>query len=66
LESLWAILKGFWKVAGKCPNTCCQPIGEQVECPAAIGKNVAIPCISSELLRFGLHLFKVEGAVENF
>jgi hypothetical protein len=28
LESLWAILKGYRKAAGKCPNTRCQLIGE--------------------------------------
>jgi hypothetical protein len=31
LESQWAILTGFRKAAGKCLNTRCQPIGEEVE-----------------------------------
>jgi hypothetical protein len=30
LESLWAILKGYRKVAGKSPNTTHQLIGEEV------------------------------------
>jgi hypothetical protein len=33
LESLRAILKGYRKAAGKCPNTHCQPIGEVAELP---------------------------------
>ncbi len=35
LESLWAILKGYRKPAGKCPNTCCQPIGKETELPSS-------------------------------
>jgi hypothetical protein len=31
LESLWEILKGYRKAAGKCPNYRCQPIGEEIE-----------------------------------
>jgi hypothetical protein len=31
LGSLWAILKEYWKAAGKCPNTIHQPIGEEVK-----------------------------------
>jgi hypothetical protein len=42
LGSLWEILKGYRKAAGKCPNTYNQPIGEEGEFPAAIGKKVAI------------------------
>jgi hypothetical protein len=34
LESLWAILKEYRKAAGKCPNTHCQSIGEEVELPS--------------------------------
>jgi hypothetical protein len=34
LESLWAILKEYGKTAGKCSNTCCQPIGEEAELPS--------------------------------
>jgi hypothetical protein len=34
LESLWAILKGYWKAAGKCPNTHFQPIGEEEKLPS--------------------------------
>jgi hypothetical protein len=31
LESLWAILRGYKKDTVKCPNTRCQPIGEEAE-----------------------------------
>ncbi len=34
LGSLWEILKGYRKAAGKCPNTICQPIGEEVKLPS--------------------------------
>jgi hypothetical protein len=34
LETLWAILKGYWKAAGKCPNTRFQPIGEEEKLPS--------------------------------
>jgi hypothetical protein len=36
LESLWAIVKGYRKAIGKwkCPNTRCQPIGEEAELPS--------------------------------
>jgi hypothetical protein len=40
MESLWAILKGYRKATGKCPNTRYQPIGDEAELPVAIGKNV--------------------------
>ncbi len=42
LESLWAILKGYWKAAGKCPNTAISQQERRCNCLAAIGKNVAI------------------------
>jgi hypothetical protein len=29
LDSLWAILRGYWKVAEKCPNSSHQPIGDK-------------------------------------
>jgi hypothetical protein len=34
LESFWAIHKGYRKAAGKCHNTCCQPIEEEAELPS--------------------------------
>jgi hypothetical protein len=34
LGSLWEILKGYRKAAGKCPNTRNQPIGEQAAFPS--------------------------------
>jgi hypothetical protein len=40
--SLWEILKGYRKAAGKCPSTHCQLIEEKAESPVAMGKNVAI------------------------
>jgi hypothetical protein len=39
LESLWAILKGYWKAAGKCPNSCFQPIGEEAKFPSGYWQN---------------------------
>jgi hypothetical protein len=33
LKSLWAFFTGYRKAAGKCPNTSCQPIGEEAELP---------------------------------
>ena len=34
LDSFWAILRGYWKAAGKCPNFRHQPIGDKVEFPS--------------------------------
>jgi hypothetical protein len=34
LESLWAILKGYRKATGKCPNPRYQPKGEEAELPS--------------------------------
>jgi hypothetical protein len=34
LDSLLAILKGYWKDTEKCPNTHCQSIGEKDELPS--------------------------------
>jgi hypothetical protein len=42
LNSLWALLKGYRKAAGKCPNTCHQPIGKEAEFPSGYWQNVAI------------------------
>jgi hypothetical protein len=42
LESLWASLEGYWKAAGKCPNTLHQPIREEAQLPSSCGKNMAI------------------------
>ncbi len=39
LDSLWAIPKEYRKAAGKCPNACCQPIGEQAELPSGCRQN---------------------------
>ncbi len=33
MESRWALLVGYGKVAGKCPNSRLQPIGEKAELP---------------------------------
>jgi hypothetical protein len=66
LDSLWAIPKGYWKATGKCPNTCCQPIGEEVELPSGYWQNRGkFPSLFSEVLRFCLHLLKDGEAVEN-
>ncbi len=42
LVSRWDLLKGYRKATGKYQNTCCQPIGEEVELPRSYQKNVAI------------------------
>jgi hypothetical protein len=34
LESLWEIIKGYRKAAGKCTNYRCHPIGEEIEWPS--------------------------------
>jgi hypothetical protein len=34
IDSCWALLKGYRRAAGKCPNTRLQPIGEKVELPS--------------------------------
>jgi hypothetical protein len=31
MDCLWAILKGYWKAAGKCPNARRQPMGDKAE-----------------------------------
>jgi phage-related tail protein len=40
LDSLWEILKGYWKTTKKSTNITCQPIGKKAE--LAISKIVAI------------------------
>jgi hypothetical protein len=55
LSSLWEIPKGYRKTAGKCPNTCNQPIGEEGEFPSAIGKK-----------RGDFHPFSLKGRVSVF
>jgi hypothetical protein len=66
LESLWAIPKGYWKATGKCPNTCCQPIEEEVELPSGYWQNRGkFLSLVSEVLHFCLHLLKDGEAVEN-
>jgi hypothetical protein len=39
IGKLLAILKEFREATGKCPNTCCQPIGEEVELPSSYYQN---------------------------
>jgi hypothetical protein len=34
LDSFWAILRRYWKAAGKCPNSCRQLIGDKAELPS--------------------------------
>ncbi len=71
--------KGYWKASGQFLKGIGKSLGntqisavsqwEEVElpnCPAAIGKNVAISVFSSELQCFCLFLLKVEKAVETF
>jgi hypothetical protein len=38
MDSLWAILRGYRKAAGKCPNSRLKPIGEKVELPIGYWK----------------------------
>jgi hypothetical protein len=70
--------KGYWKASGqflkgigkpleKCPNTCCQPIGEEAALPGGYcQKHGNSHPFSLKLLGFCLHLLKVAEAVENF
>jgi hypothetical protein len=64
LGSLWAVLKGYRKSAGKSPNTRCQPIGKKAELPSGYWEKRGNPFLFSEVLRFCSHLLKVEGPVE--
>ncbi len=68
LESLWAILKGYWKAAGKCPNICRLLANRRAGRIAQwlLAKMQQYPFISSELLCFCLYLLKVGEAMENF
>jgi hypothetical protein len=67
LESLWAILKWYRKSTGKCPNI--HPLLADMRggkiAQQLLAKTWQFPFISSDLLSFCLHLFKVEEAVEN-
>jgi hypothetical protein len=55
LGSLWEILKGCKKAAGKCPNTCNQPIGEEGEFPSGYRQE-----------RGNFHLFYLKGPISVF
>jgi hypothetical protein len=66
LDSLWAILRGFWKAAGKWPNSRHQPIGYKTELPSGywLKPGISIPFLWSTTVL--LYLSKVQGTVENF
>jgi hypothetical protein len=67
LDSLWAILRGYWKATGKCPNSSRQPVGDKAESPSSYWlKTWQFPSFFSEVPRFCLYLLKVEETVENF
>jgi hypothetical protein len=63
LESFFAILRGYLKAAGKCPNSSRQPIGDKAELHSGIwlkrGNFSGVP-------HFCLYLLQVEETVENF
>jgi hypothetical protein len=45
LDCLLAILRGYWKAAGKCPNSRRQPIGDKTELPSGywLKRGISIP-----------------------
>jgi hypothetical protein len=67
LESLLAILKGYWKATEKYQNTHCQTTGEEVELPRGFWQKrgnfhpFSLKCCVSVYI-----LLKVKEAVENF
>jgi hypothetical protein len=56
LESRWAPLEGYSKAAGKYPNTCHQPIGEEAELPSGYWQKRGSFC--SFLLRRCISVYK--------
>jgi hypothetical protein len=66
LESLWAILKGYRKAAGKCPYTRHGPIGLGWIAQWLSAKMWQFPSLFSEAPHFCLRLGKVKEAMEKF